>query len=54
MVSYYRKKIFNSIIQCINEIEQISNIIIGEDMNQDIVLLEIQEFHTKLGVKDIH
>ena len=37
-----------------NKTEDINDIIIGGGMNQDIASSELQEFFTKLRVKDIH
>ena len=49
-----RKEVFKSILHYVQRKDNINDIIIRRDINQDIASLEVQEFYSKLGVKDIY
>ena len=50
----YRKEVFEQIKQYINQNSEINNIILSSDINQDIALVEVQQFFTELKMQDIH
>ena len=52
--TYYQKEILKDTKQYLGIIDTTYSIVIGGDYNQDIVSREVANFHTELGVKDVH
>jgi len=52
--SEYRKSILKKIKQYLNDNNDISDIIITEDFNQNIMATEMKQFYAEIGVEDIH